>query len=237
MSSAPSIISRSLRATTCIQQTRNVSRHPPVLQHCPYAYPKPLQQQRERRPVHTSPRRLAAPKSTDRGPTSSEDTQTDFGALNVLGSTPAPTTAIDACTSDGFALDNGLRVSGCGILLVAGEAFRWKPWSSGRLGGSPSSSTGGAGKLVNAKGQWEVDRAAWGILDLVWPKPDLLIIGTGPGIIPIAPSTRKHINELGIRLEVQDTRNASAQFNLLATERGVQQVAAALIPMGWREGR
>ncbi|KAK5015860.1 hypothetical protein LTR60_002432, partial [Cryomyces antarcticus] len=191
MSSAPSIISRSLRATTCIQQTRNVSRHPPVLQHCPYAYPKPLQQQRERRPVHTSPRRLAAPKSTDRGPTSSEDTQTDFGALNVLGSTPAPTTAIDACTSDGFALDNGLRVSGCGILLVAGEAFRWKPWvkegrkegtigsgglgddvkSSGRLGGSPSSSTGGAGKLVNAKGQWEVDRAAWGILDLVWPKP------------------------------------------------------------------
>jgi NADH dehydrogenase [ubiquinone] 1 alpha subcomplex assembly factor 3 len=42
---------------------------------------------------------------------------------------------------------------------------------------------------------------------------------------------------MGVRIEVQDTRNAAAQFNLLATERGVQQVAAALIPMGWKEGR
>lgn len=66
---------------------------------------------------------------------------------------------------------------------------------------------------------------------------DLLIIGTGASIIPISPATRKHINELGIRIEVQDTRNAAAQFNLLATERGVQQVAAALIPTGWKEGR
>ena len=65
---------------------------------------------------------------------------------------------------------------------------------------------------------------------------DLLILGTGPRIAPVSPSTRKAINDLGIRLEVQDTRNAAAQFNLLATERGVQQVAAALIPTGWREG-
>lgn len=56
-------------------------------------------------------------------------------------------------------------------------------------------------------------------------------------IAPVSPATRKHINDLGIRLEVQDTRNAASQFNLLATERGVQQVAAALVPIGWREGR
>lgn len=66
---------------------------------------------------------------------------------------------------------------------------------------------------------------------------DLLIIGTGATVVPISPTTRKHINDLGIRLEVSDTRNAAAQFNLLATERGVQQVAAALIPIGWKEGR
>ncbi len=52
---------------------------------------------------------------------------------------------------------------------------------------------------------------------------------------PISPETRKHINSLGIRIEVQDTRNAAAQFNLLATERGVGDVAAALIPIGWKE--
>lgn len=93
------------------------------------------------------------------------------------------------------------------------------------------------GKLLNSKGQWEVDGEAWGVLDLVWPKPDLLIIGTGPSIMLISPATRRRINELGIRIEVQDTRNAAAQYNLLATERGVEQVAAALIPMGWKEVR
>jgi NADH dehydrogenase [ubiquinone] 1 alpha subcomplex assembly factor 3 len=66
---------------------------------------------------------------------------------------------------------------------------------------------------------------------------DLLIIGTGPSTVPIAPATRKHINDLGIRIEAQDTRNAAAQYNLLATERGVEQVAAALVPVGWKEGR
>lgn len=54
-------------------------------------------------------------------------------------------------------------------------------------------------------------------------------------MVPLAPSTRKYINSLGIRVELQDTRNAAAQFNLLATERGIGNVAAALIPMGWRE--
>lgn len=52
---------------------------------------------------------------------------------------------------------------------------------------------------------------------------------------PLSPETKRHINSLGIRVDVQDTRNAAAQFNLLATERGVKNVAAALIPMGWKE--
>lgn len=64
---------------------------------------------------------------------------------------------------------------------------------------------------------------------------DLLIIGVGATVRPISPETRRHINELGIRTEVLDTRNAAAQFNLLATERGLQDVAGALIPMGRKE--
>jgi NADH dehydrogenase [ubiquinone] 1 alpha subcomplex assembly factor 3 len=54
---------------------------------------------------------------------------------------------------------------------------------------------------------------------------------------PIAPKTKACINSLGIRIEVQDTRNAAAQFNLLATERGVGNIAAAFVPIGWRDGR
>lgn len=154
--------------------------------------------------------------------------------MNVLGNTPPPTTAIDACTSDGFALNSNIKVSGSGVLLVDGEAFQWRPWIQGGQHDGTSAMTG---KLLNSKGQWDVGGDAWGVLDLAWPKPDLLIIGTGPTIVPISPATRKRINELGIRIEVQDTRNAAAQYNLLATERGVEQVAAALIPMGWKEAR
>lgn len=66
---------------------------------------------------------------------------------------------------------------------------------------------------------------------------DLLIIGVGQSIVPLSPETKKHIASLGIRVEVLDTRNAAAQFNMLATERGVSEVAAALIPIGWQEGK
>lgn len=51
----------------------------------------------------------------------------------------------------------------------------------------------------------------------------------------LSPKTSSKIYSLGIRLEIQDTRNAAAQFNLLATERGINNVAAALIPIGWKE--
>lgn len=56
-------------------------------------------------------------------------------------------------------------------------------------------------------------------------------------MLPLAPETRRLFAEMGVRVEVADTRNAAAQFNLLATERGVGSVGCALVPVGWREGR
>lgn len=64
----------------------------------------------------------------------------------------------------------------------------------------------------------------------------MLILGMGASICPLSPETKRHINSLGIRVDIQDTRNAAAQFNLLATERGVTEIAAAMIPIGW-DGR
>lgn len=187
------------------------------------------------------------PKSRDRGPASKEDTQTDFAAMNMLGNMAPPSTAVDACLDDGFALDSGLKVTNAGVLLVGGEAFKWRPWvrpgrkegtiGAGSAGDDSKGVSSATGKLRNPKGMFEVDKSVWGVLDLVWPKPDLLILGTGEKIVPVSPQTRRDIAELGIRIEVQDTRNAAAQFNMLATERGTQQVAAALVPVGWREGK
>ncbi|RJE17508.1 hypothetical protein PHISCL_10154, partial [Aspergillus sclerotialis] len=193
-------------------------------------------------------RHTVKPNNTDRdrGPRSTEDTQTDFTSLNVLGSIPAPTTAIDATLESGFQFNNGLRVgNGDGVLLVGGECFSWRPWlgsASEDKGGNVEGEGNDSKKeelkmrMVNRKGQFEVDESVWGLLGIVWPRPDLLIVGTGSSIIPLSLETRKHINAHGVRVEVLDTRNAAAQFNLLATERGVSEIAAALIPIGF-EGR
>lgn len=54
-------------------------------------------------------------------------------------------------------------------------------------------------------------------------------------MMPLSPQTRRAINSLGIQVEIQDTRNAAAQYNLLATERGLDTVAAALLPLGWKD--
>lgn len=113
------------------------------------------------------------PRSHDRGPESQEDTQTDFAALNVLGNIPSPTTAVDACLDTGFHLDNGVKITGGdGVLLVAGEAFTWRPWL-GKKDGQKND-------MVNAKGQFEVDEQAWGLLDLVWPRPGMFFSRNSP---------------------------------------------------------
>ncbi|KAM0709800.1 hypothetical protein Q7P35_003841 [Cladosporium inversicolor] len=247
LSTAPRIASRALKQTASCRRCLHMN----LSQRTLPTRPSPILTAAQLpnasvRCLHASARPSAAPKSKDRGPPSKEDTQTDFGALDVLGGMPPPTTGIDACMPDGFALNNGTRITGAGVMLVGGEAFKWRPWvRPGRKEGTIGEGAAGddikgvesmSGKLKNAKGQWEVDRLVWGALDLVWPKPDLLILGTGPGILPLSPKTRNDLTELGVRVEIQDTRNAAAQFNLLATERGLQQVAAAFVPIGWKEG-
>jgi hypothetical protein len=97
---------------------------------------------------------------------------TDFGALDVLAGAPVPSTAVEVCRADGFDLNSGVKITGgAGALLVGGEAFVWRPWevswssSSGKEGGK------GKRKLLNAKGQWEVQEEAFGLLGLIWPRP------------------------------------------------------------------
>jgi len=64
---------------------------------------------------------------------------------------------------------------------------------------------------------------------------DLLILGLGGEMRPLSLKTKRYLNGLGIRVDISDTRNAAAMFNLLATERGTGEVAAALVPIGYGE--
>lgn len=63
-------------------------------------------------------------------------------------------------------------------------------------------------------------------------KADLLIVGTGKEILSLSPRSRDVLSAMGIRVDTLDTRNAAAQYNLLVAERGIEEVAAALVPVG-----
>jgi hypothetical protein len=82
--------------------------------------------------------------------------------------------------NDGFALDNTMRIRGSALLLVGGEAFRWKPWlrqdrKEGTVADGGVGDDAMTGRLLNAKGQWDVPNEAWGLLELVYPKPGMCI--------------------------------------------------------------
>jgi hypothetical protein len=81
----------------------------------------------------------------------------------VLGNTPAPSTSVDVCFHDGFGLNSNVTIrGGDGALLVAGEAFSWRPWAA-RGDGQMT--------ILNKKGQVEFSKEAFGVLDLLWPRP------------------------------------------------------------------
>ncbi|OAP56226.1 hypothetical protein AYL99_09405 [Fonsecaea erecta] len=196
-----------------------------------------------------------APRNHDRGPVSKEPTQTDFAKMDILASAGVeePATSIDACTGDGFHLNNGVHTSGGkGIMLVAGEAFVWQPWlytnssttDTPTSKTSPSPSTagrGGAGDhsqgftaFLDARGLLNFPPSTLGLLALLYPKPDLLLLGTGRRLWMLSRDTRRYLSEeLGIKVDVMDTPNAAAAYNLLVMERGVEEVGAILVPEGW----
>lgn len=90
-----------------------------------------------------------------------EPSRADLSDLDVLGNTPVPSTSVDVCTSNGFHLNSGARVTdGSGVLLINGEAFTWRPWAPR-----------GEKRLLNKKGQWEVPNETFGLFGLLWPRP------------------------------------------------------------------
>jgi len=122
--------------------------------------------------LHTSSPllRRAATVGHNNEPVPDQPPTTDFDRMDVLGSAPAPATAVTMCLDDGFALDSGVRITGGnGALLVGGEAFAWRPWDLEQGNGGIRGR--GKKRLVNEKGQWDVGSEAFGLLGLVWPRP------------------------------------------------------------------
>ncbi|VEU19700.1 DEKNAAC100100 [Brettanomyces naardenensis] len=68
---------------------------------------------------------------------------------------------------------------------------------------------------------------------IIYPKPELLVVGLGKKTRLVSKSTRDSFNKLGIRLETSDTRYSALNYDMLATERTPTLVAALILPPNW----
>jgi len=80
----------------------------------------------------------------------------------------------------------------------------------------------------NSSLSWN-DKERYKIFEVVVPKPEILLLGTGRSAIMPSPSLRAYLNHIGIQIDIMDTRNACSTYNLLAEEG--RRVAAALLPV------
>ncbi|KAL7008620.1 hypothetical protein EMMF5_001882 [Cystobasidiomycetes sp. EMM_F5] len=137
--------------------------------------------------------------------------------VNILDDGERPAIQVNSCTETTFQLTDGIIIPASAIFLN-GAAFMWDvppasfPWTG-----------------------WS--KEMFQVFEVVTPKPDIVIFGTGRTVFPAPPWLRQYLNSLGIQLDVMDSRNACSTFNLL-TEEG-RRVAAAVLtlaPMDSRSG-
>ncbi|KAJ1928429.1 hypothetical protein IWQ60_002041 [Tieghemiomyces parasiticus] len=116
-----------------------------------------------------------------------------------------PTLRVESYTPHGFTFTNGARVNGP-VLAVGPTVLSWQlpPPPPTAAAASP------AGNKVRGSGggQWSFEnwnRDMWKVLEVVTPKPEILVVGTGRTFVPLPAELQKYLRSLGIQLEVTDT--------------------------------
>ncbi|WWC73565.1 uncharacterized protein I206_107537 [Kwoniella pini CBS 10737] len=160
------------------------------------------------------------PISRQHAPTSISSTILKRSFQNLLApnpdSTDAPNLAINKLTARGFILSDNLVIPG-GCIFHSGRAVLWDV--------DPPKTD--VGNLELMWKDWDIGR--FRVFEVVVPRPEILLFGTGQTAIPAPKAIREYISSLGIQLDVMDTRNAASTYNLLAEEG--RTVAAALCPL------
>ncbi|KAG8929731.1 hypothetical protein FRC02_005120 [Tulasnella sp. 418] len=161
--------------------------------------------------TNVSSRLISGPSQYLRSPRVKLETNQRFSSTltNILDDVPAPPIQVRRMTEDGIELMDGLLLpSSC--IFLNGRVFLWE-----------------VPDMIK-DGRWnEWNKDMFEIFDVIIPKPEILLLGTGPKAVLPPPDLRKHLASIGIQVDVMDTWNACSTYNLL-TEEG-RRVAAALM--------
>lgn len=142
---------------------------------------------------------------------------------DILMFSQKPINYIESIKPNGFHLANNILITSpdtdgneIGTLLLDTESFE------------VNLSNGGY-KIING---FIVEFSAEQVLQVfskVHPKPEIVVVGLGKKSRMLSETNRKYFSDMGIQLEVGDSRHAARVYDLLATERpGV--IGALLLP-------
>ncbi|OLY84023.1 NADH dehydrogenase [ubiquinone] 1 alpha subcomplex assembly factor 3 [Smittium mucronatum] len=115
-----------------------------------------------------------------------------------------------------FKLSDSRTVPGS-LVIVENVAFQWTPQINAN--GSESSNSLSEAENIDGKSLMsQMGEENLRILEVVTPKPEILVFGTGRKLLQLSAEARKYILKQGIKLEVSNTRNACGTYNILLEE-------------------
>ncbi|GAN11733.1 DUF498-domain-containing protein [Mucor ambiguus] len=123
-----------------------------------------------------------------------------------------PNVGIEVITKKGFVLSNHIKIDQP-LILLNGSPFLWN---------APPRAPG----FLPMK-DWDIE--AFKIFELVSPRPELIMFGTGREFAPIPEHIRQYFFKLGIQVDQMNSKHAAATYNVLAEEG--RRIAAALLPL------
>ncbi|KAI8875621.1 hypothetical protein K501DRAFT_202258 [Backusella circina FSU 941] len=130
-----------------------------------------------------------------------------------------PNVGIEVLTTYGFVLSNNVKVEEP-VMLINGSCFLWNAPPVAKDSHLPMK-------------DWDLD--TFKIFELISPKPEIIMFGTGKNFAPIPEHIRKYFFKLGVQVDQMNTKHATATYNVLAEEG--RRVAAAFLPLNEKENK
>ncbi|KAK3823695.1 MAG: NADH dehydrogenase 1 alpha subcomplex assembly factor 3 [Linnemannia elongata] len=166
------------------------------------------------------------------------------GFMNMFNERESRTVSITTCTKHGFVTTEAITLQGP-VLCIGGQVFLWDIFKEGgavdkylkkntAASSSPASSSTTATPQQPARSIFEImdedtAKEIFKVFELMNPRPEILIVGTGKAFAPLSPAVRAVVRSLGLQVDMMSTANAAATYNMLAEEG--REVAAALLPL------
>ncbi|KAG0228655.1 NADH dehydrogenase 1 alpha subcomplex assembly factor 3 [Mortierella sp. GBAus27b] len=152
------------------------------------------------------------------------------GFMNMFTDRESKTVSISACTKHGFVTTEAITLQGP-VLCIGGQVFLWDIFKeSGAVQQLLKKDTAASPvRSIFETMDEDTAREIFKVFELMNPRPEILVIGTGKAFAPLNPAVRSVIRGWGLQVDMMSTANAAATYNMLAEEG--RDVAAALLPL------